>query len=97
MLSAAIVREVSRTAESAYVSGWTLTVDNLIRRTIGSDWESGYYRLTKPAAKRVANEINQEQPWAQTTPVLPAGDVIKAIAAAGKRGLAYDLDGELVK
>lgn len=95
MLSSAIVREVSRTSEPAYISGWVLTVENLIRRTIGSDWESGYYKLTKVAAKRVTNEINQERPWAATkeVPALPASEVR---AIEGTPSVEYELEGELV-
>ena len=95
MLSSAIVREVSRTSEPAYVSGWVLTVENLVRRTIGSDWESGYYKLTKVAAKRVTKEINQERPWAagKDVPALPASDT-KAIESVAS--VEYALEGELV-
>ncbi len=99
MLSAAIVREVSRTAVPATVSGWELTVGDLIDRTVGADWEDSYYQLRKAAAKRVAGEINKERPWdkRQVAPALPAGDAIKAIAAAAKKAVDYDLEGVVVQ
>lgn len=99
MLSAAIVREVSRTAVPATVSGWELTVGDLIDRTKGVDWEDSYYQLRKTAAKRVAGEINKERPWDTRgpAPALPAGDAIKAIAGAGKKVVEYDLEGVVVK
>lgn len=97
MLSAGIVREVSRTAVPALVSGWALHVDELIERTKGSEWESGYYILTQPAARRVAKEINKERPWRTRTvvPAITAGQAIKGIAAATFSGTEV-LEGELV-
>lgn len=98
MLSPGIVREVSRTAVPALVSGWALHVDELIERTTGRDWEECYYILTKSAARRVAGQINKEQPWRtpKVVPAITAGQAIKGIAAASALVSAEVLEGELV-
>ena len=86
LLSPGIVREVSRTAVPALVSGWVLTIGDLIERTAGSDWDGCYYILTAPAAKRISRQINKEKPWRtpRVVPAITAGQAIRSIAAASR-------------
>lgn len=98
MLSSAIVREVSRTAVPALVSGWALRIGELIERSAGRDWEECYYILRPSAAKRIAKEINKERPWQArvVVPAITAGQAIKGIAAATLASSGEVLEGELV-
>lgn len=91
MVTQRMVQEVGRTAEPAFFAGWSLTVDDLVRRTIGSDWESGYYRLKALPARLIAAELNEERPW-------DAARKIRAIAAAPRHDVELSdvLEGVLV-
>ena len=60
-----IVTEVSRTARPHTVLGWSLTVEDLIilYAQRSADWIGSFMQLTPSAAKRIAGEINEAQPW----------------------------------
>lgn len=79
MLTPELVGAVGRTGvESVLPQGWHLTAERLIRMTGPNDWDGCYYELTPEAAERLANELNEEQPW-------NAAKRIKAIAGTSEQ------------
>lgn len=93
MLTPELVGEVGRTGvESVLPQGWHLTAERLVRMTGPADWDGCYYELTAEAAQRLADELNEEQPW-------NAAKRIKAIAGSSDQ-LAIEgpvLTGEVVE